>query len=552
MMIEKLPPEIFDNVISLYRRWHKTNNYPWGTGTMLRPTLPALATVSRKFQDAVERHTFATLLVDIDFEDFERIMSFNRRSYVRHITFVVRVISREDLREQGDRELGYDTYRDREVRNRAFTDSLRRVWDFVHKLDASQPVALVLMVATNPDGPTGKIIPGKIVDIFSLLDLTTDAGNFPALPNVRTFRIYHYRSYYLSPRAFLHLTSGMPNLEGVCWPLLWARLGWGFYYSMDKIYRDEMVRSSRSLRLPPSTKKFIFNLKSPLCFKDGQEIPEFIEYGTPHPVSCAVRALTSECTKIWLTGPFDASLFDPPSSVSGVEQRPCWQNVTMLCVKLDQYSPDGTWLYRQQERRIPLRLPEGLVNCTQLPPAYTNTQESYTKAEEYYTDCMKRNLFLHHDFDNGSAYLSVGEVDDDDDDNDDETMLSGLDNGKLNNMIVAFARCCMRMPALQVAAFSLPPQEEDRNTPFVADYELFQVICIAAHWDCTWDSKMGNPSSTCKIYLYVDDWQPTSETMKELEKIGIEKYGQPSMICINTSSRWRYQSGWYQSCFTLP
>ncbi|KAJ3576039.1 hypothetical protein NPX13_g3835 [Xylaria arbuscula] len=482
-MIEKLPPEIFDNVISLYRRWHKANNYPWRTGTMLRPTLPALATVSRKFQDAVERHTFATLLVDIDFEDFERIMSFNRRSYVRHITFVVRVISREDLREQGDRELGYDTYRDREVRNRAFTDSLRRVWDFVHKLDASQPIDLVLMVATNPDGPTGKIIPGKIVDIFSLLDLTTDAGNFPALPNVRTFRIYHY---------------------------------------------------------------------SPLCFKDGQEIPKFIEYGTPDPVSCAVRALTSECTKIWLTGPFDASLFDPPSSVSGVEQRPCWQNVTMLCVKLDQYSPDGTWLYRQQEHRIPLRLPEGLVNCTQLPPAYTNTQESYTKAEEYYTDCMKRNLFLHHDFDNGSAYLSVGEVDDDDDDNDDETMLSGLDNGKLNNMIVAFARCCMRMPALQVAAFSLPPQEEDRNTPFVADYELFQVICIAAHWDCTWDSKMGNPSSTCKIYLYVDDWQPTSETMKELEKIGIEKYGQPSMICINTSSRWRYQSGWYQSCFTLP
>ncbi|KAI3339488.1 hypothetical protein F4824DRAFT_455510 [Ustulina deusta] len=474
--MDKLPPEIFEHIISLIPR-------PVG-GHTLPDALPMLATVSRRFQQAIERRTFYKLGIetnDAELSEFERILGPERRSHVRFLSITLPEPPRpSNATTEGGNESGsgsesrYETNQDRQAHREVLTAPLRRLWNFISTWDESASKGIYLSLDTDlpPDVPPEGYVHQPF--IFSLLDLTADAERFPALPCIRQFN-FGSHSRYWNPRVAMVLTSRMPKLERAEW-LDQAQYDWCRYYSIDKKYRDELVQSIQVMRLPSSLKKFSCQLKAPYYdYNHTQVLPRFIEDGAHDPVSCAIRELTRHCTDISLEGPFHPSLFDPPSSGPAVEEQPCWQYTTILSVKVLPCSPDGRWLFRPQVSQ--LHLPEGLIDCTQLPPGYADTEEGREEAEDYYDDheqiIMPPKTY---------EYSKLTLVPDDE---------------KLNAMIVAFARCCARMPALETAAVWFEDNSEDFP---------YQVTFIAAFYRVpVWDIDMANSVDSCRFYLHVND-----------------------------------------------
>ncbi|KAI1740281.1 hypothetical protein F4680DRAFT_419036 [Xylaria scruposa] len=226
-----------------------------------------------------------------------------------------------------------------------------------------------------------------------------------------------------------------------------------------------------------------------------------------------MRELTRHCKHIFLSGSFGPSLFEPPMSVSVAEAQPCWQSTTRLFVNMFAYYPDGSWLFTPHEPFDSINLHEGMINCTQLPPGCGNTKEEREAAFKYFQDhpeTMKNIRTM--DETNPMSIFPL--------------RFAGVpDHEKLNTLLLAFARCCARMPALKVAQINL------------VDYlgltlgwngsEGFAVACVAPLCRPTWE--VGELSSWT-VFLRLGNWRPTSATITELEYIGIVKDGQPSTI----------------------
>ncbi|KAI0185695.1 hypothetical protein EV127DRAFT_195972 [Xylaria flabelliformis] len=501
--MDTLSPETFEYIMSLIPREISEKDIPkWDRHTL--PGIPGLATVSRRFQRAIERRTFHWLHIeasDTGISEFESILSSEeRRSHIRQLLINLPVPPRpskatteNESESESEIESQYETNQDRQAHKEVLTAPLRRLWNFLGTWNEG---GIYLRLGTDlpPDVPW-KDRPFA----FSLLDLTADVESFPALPCISEFS-FGSHSRHWNPRVALVLTSKMPNLERAEW-LNEALYDWGRYYSIDKIYRDELVRSIQTKHLPSSLKKFSCQLKVPSYDNNHtQPLPRFIEDGAYDPVSCAIRQLTRLCTDISLEGPFHPSLFDPAGFEPAVEEPPCWQHTTELNVKVLPCSPDGSWLLRPQVSQS--HLPEGLTDCTQLPPGYADTEEGREEAENYCDDhediVMPPKIY---------EYSALALVPDDE---------------KLNAMIVAFARCCARMPTLKIADVRF----EDNGHDFP-----YQISFIAAFYRVPyWDTDMANSADSCRIYLHFNDWRPADATIAELKNVGVEKYGQPSTI----------------------
>lgn len=507
--MDKLSPEILEHIISLIPRQLGEEFLPKLVKTPPRPhTLPTLATVSRRFQSVVERITFRSLkvkVIDEELGEFQNIMGPHRRHNLRqlYVTLILPPRPPEDSFEDGSESENrsyWETDQDRRACREAITPSLRRLWNILGTWDedtvASEGIFLDLETLQGRYGNEQR----KWSFTFSLLDLTPDGEDFPALPIIRRF-CFNTGFRVWNPRAVLVLTSTMPNLKRTEWALE-SGYGWGRYYSIDKKYRDALVQGVRAIRLPDSVESFECSLKCPEYTPPPiQVLPRFIGDGASDPVSCAIRELTKHCTRVVLEGPFYPSLFDPPRSAEAEE---CWQHTTTLEVKVESCSPDGTWIFHPQEPYTKTNLPPGLLDCTQLPPGYGDTEEERKGAEEFYRNhegiVLPRAV---HEFN------SIPLVPDDE---------------KLNAMIAAFARCCARMPSLKVAdlRFNFP---NDDNWPF-------QVICAAPFQSFDgWTSTKAVSLGSYRMFLHLNEWRPTDATIAELKNVGLERNGQPSIIC---------------------
>ncbi|RYC57615.1 hypothetical protein CHU98_g8600 [Xylaria longipes] len=490
--MDNLPQEIVDHIVSFIPRksheTHKPESY----------LLPPLATVSRKFQKAVERRTFENILIstrDTRIDEFERIWSPQRRPSLRTlgIELLVCCCRPEDLRK-------LDQYR-RQVDIEA-TMALRRLWNFLSSawseisLDGGNvQLTLATRAADDPaDVKYGSCLP---------LNLTADVGSFPALPFIRSVRIVPGFCHW-HPRVPMVLTSSLPNLENVQWILASAYDDWGCCYSIDKQCRNGLVQSIQAGRLPSSVKYFSASLKQPTLYQPDQMLPRFIENNMPDPLSLAMRDLTRHCDEIDLRGSFSPTLFDPPRPGRAAEEQPCWQSTTKLKVNMALDYPDGSRLFQTQTPAFNIYLPEGLINCNQLLPGYGDTKEERETASKYFNDYPKAKEYLDHYPGNSFTFIP--------------------DDEKLNTLFTAFARCCARMPALKKAVVQLNgfnylwrPNVDNDNWPFM-------VSCVAPF------PNVDGSSTPWSVNLCVGNWRPTRATITKMEKIGEEKDGRTSTI----------------------
>ncbi|KAJ8106111.1 hypothetical protein ONZ43_g7173 [Nemania bipapillata] len=505
--MDTLSQEIIDNIVSFIPQRVGEEDVPAWKRRGLPPALPALATVSRRFQKAVEWRTFKELHIktsDVELDEFESILLPIRRNYLRHL-HVNLLVSPSPSEPDDGRENYYETDRDRQADRKASTAQLRRLWNFLGSWSQNSPSSqrvpnVSFTLRTAPQDVYGKNGYGLPPFAFSLLDLTDDVESFPALPLVHSFKTPNTVRIW-NPRVLVALASKMPKAEQIAWVLDECDDDWGRYYSIDKQYRDGIVQAIQAMRLPASVKDFFCSLKKPSYSEPGQELPKFIKKGAHDPVSCAMRELTRHCVKVSLKGSFHPSLFDPP--ISGPVAS-CWQQTTNLRVEMALCSPDGSWLFQPQSLVQGVDLPEGLLDCTQLPPGYAETEEENEEAIDYFED-WQSVIFPPRKIEYNRVELIPNDE-------------------KLNALLVAFARGCAKMPVLEIAIVHIE-YENDDNWPF-------QIICVAAsHRLGYWEEAMDVNPNTWRFYLHTNEWQPTKATLAVLKEVGEERNGEPSTVC---------------------
>ncbi|KAI0474722.1 hypothetical protein F4859DRAFT_514571 [Xylaria cf. heliscus] len=422
--MNKLPQEMIDQIVSYLPQLDRV-----GCRSSFPPPLAPLATVSYKFQKAVERRTFRSIYIDatdVEIDEFESILSPWRRPNLQVLEINVMVPS--------CRLEGLKSYRQLDVE--AATTPLRRLWRFLSSAWTEVDIEtgnflLSLRTVTENEEPE---------EFYACppLSFTPDAESFTALPFVRTFMVKPGFCHW-DPRVLVVLASAMPNLEVVFWPLDKASHQWDRYYSVDKEFRSGLVQAIQTSPLPFSTRFFQFHLKRPSLTMPTHILPKFIADGEIDDVSCAIRKFTSHCEQIKLSGSFGLSLFDPP-----MEEQPCWQNTTRLRVLMTLDLPDGSCLFEVPGNHV--NLAQRDFSYDQLPPGYGDTGQELESALRYFM-VHKNNLLGSRSVDGRSPIVHHISI--------------HPNEQKLNALFAAFARCCVRMPVLTLAELLIWTGEQD-------------------------------------------------------------------------------------------
>ncbi|KAI1807521.1 hypothetical protein F4811DRAFT_559817 [Daldinia bambusicola] len=480
--MDKWPQELYDRVIFfvLKRGIHPSN-----------PAFLALATVSRKFQNSIESYSFRGLLftaTESKLNELERILTPRRRNFLRQLSLrmVLPPYPSEYFTE-------FETDQDRRANNEAITAALKRDGDMAPVLELN-----ILGASSPSDKGVRPFLPKVPANYryevrrdlneqrykFSLLDLTSDVSDFPPLPCVREFRICDVRRNW-SPRVAMLLSTKVTKAESISWHLDRREDSWGRYYSIDRIYRDELVKSITSADLPASAKKFFCHIVPPWTENRQKLLPQFIAPGDQDPVSRALRHLTRSCSSIYIIGPIHYTFYDPPTDMQdGVGQ---WKDLETLKATICMQNPSGKWLFKLGNGVIENQ--DSLVTLNHLPPGYGNTKEELKEREQFYYQHMIQPDRHDHP----------------------ERVIP--DDIELNALLTAFARACCRLPVLKEASMQL--------LCLGNDIRQYEVGCLAPGTPFSRGKPMhSHNKNSWRVYFYLHQWRPSETTTEELKMIG--------------------------------
>ncbi|KAI1812189.1 hypothetical protein GGS20DRAFT_559035 [Poronia punctata] len=501
--MDSWPQEVYDKIGSFLD--HAVGEAPFA--------LPAIATVSTRFQHAVERRTFRNICKSIslsELETFEQIMTPRRGQNLRRLEVIV-VLPSYPKDESGL----FETDKDRRANDAAATEIIRRLFKCIRSFDDEKALdherrPLLELDITGPLSLPDQRNPYVLRSRFSFLNLISDGEDFPTVPRVVKFSIDNNGlGRHWSPAVAPLLTSKLTNVKTVEWSLDNSEKDWGLYYSLDKIYRDDLVRGIRSTKLPKSVQDFRCVVASPTLMSPQQVLPKFTEAGIDDPVGLALRELTKNCRKVELGGFLAKSTFETSRNTQDADVESCWQNTTHLRIMLPKYgcSPDGTYLFDvgDVDQDADDYEEEVRAALNHLPPGYSVTEEEREAAEEFFDD--------HLDF-------LLGEEDDEVD----GPMRNIPNNQKMNATLTAFAHRCSLMPALEEAVLEVFYDSEEEWP--------FQVWCFAPHTlgHFNWDKNFKAGIDSWRVYFHVDEWRPTAATLDAFVAIPGKRDGGESII----------------------
>ncbi|KAI1654319.1 hypothetical protein F4813DRAFT_382746 [Daldinia decipiens] len=441
--MDKLPQELYDHVISFYLK----------DLLIFHPAFLALATVSRKFQNSVERHTFRDIqftATDLRLDELTHILTPRRCCFLQRLTTKIVLSSYPS-----ELFTKFETERDRRANNEAVTAALKRIFYAISTLfDRNDNITPMLnLTILGPHSPPVKEIrpfiqwipPNRQSRIGFILNHNAARYRFSLLDLTSDFTISNGRRKW-SPRAAILLSAKMVEAESIKWDLDCDEDHWGRHYGMDRRQRNDLVQSIMSADLPASTTRFYCCIPSPLTDKRQMLLPQFITPGDYDPVSCAFRYLTRNYTHVHIISTIHSTLLNPPTGVlNGVRQ--CWNNIETLRVTAFMYNPEEKWLFKlengvneDQSFSIPF---------DQLPPGYGDTKEELEEREKYYN--ISRHM-VEFDLVNQSERVMPNYT-------------------ELNALFTAFARTCCRLPKLKEACIEVVCQG--------VDIWQYEVGCLA-------------------------------------------------------------------------
>ncbi|KAI0099327.1 hypothetical protein GGR51DRAFT_535687 [Nemania sp. FL0031] len=483
--------------------------------------LPALATVSRRWQSAIERRTFRDIHVrSDDLARFEELVQDDRRRYVRGIkyTIVLPGYIDEDRRR-------FERDNDRQANDEAFTDAIHRLFHLLQSWDLNKCSLLDLVIKdvySQSDFPYVRhSSPKKDIRLYNrvrddkttIIDLLNwrhhysclrllPLSELPLVPVISGFRLFH-TTRNICGRVPLEIATRSPNLTCAYLDLDDRAIS---YITLRRTRRRDLARAVAEL-LPQSLRLHRLVLTLP----SGHDWGPNSANGTLHPeaphrdtLSDAIRTATAHMPALRflsIHGLTDWSLLWPGRPPALVE--PYWQNVERLDIDFHPRRPSGGHYFVDAEHPIQL----GDAPSEEVPPGYRNNEE-----EEAAAMAIASFLEMHRP-------KFVDDV--------------VPDDGSLVPLIKAFGQACIQMPNLKIAHITarVPAPIELDTGQRTCGYFSWGIHYFSPHMTYLYTGYRLDPAlfeneHQRRLFWDVRDWRPDADLRGLLRGIGREEHGE--------------------------
>lgn len=333
--MDRLPQEIVDDIIS--HRFIDEIIHPYKPKLRL---ISRFATVSRKFQCAIERLLFRTIEIsnlDNDIQMFESLFSASpyRRDFVKRVTL------RIQLDEHLQRIIKHP-YKTLDM-DQAGREASRAVSETLLILSAwtdRQAVRLTINCQT-----WGKIVPGGIPvkgqrrrREFTVIELP-GIDMLPSAPCIRSLETTCIdASPQVHPSSVLNIAKACPNLDD----LILAHADPDGYNDFEFLDKFEHPNSEITFQLPTHNFAKVY-IDPSACFK----LEQLLDFVTDryHANFCAtMHGLLDNFAKLDYRGILEPSFFWPygPSE----QPAPFWQDMTYMCLQFEPVKLSGEWYFK--------------------------------------------------------------------------------------------------------------------------------------------------------------------------------------------------------------
>ncbi|MCJ1400409.1 hypothetical protein MMC11_003614 [Xylographa trunciseda] len=323
-----------------------TSNLEPGRGTRIargntRTGLPLYATISKKFQYAVEYRTFNSIELDSDqLAYFAQICFGHRRTFLA--TLIYRPILLNYPREVF---ADYEDINDEHSNNQALTDAVAALFEVLKSWEDADEI--VARERSSRPMELHLLEPRSLMDtgIPSLQLLYPE--DLPPLSRILQFSGHASHFRRIEPRSLVMITASLIGLKTIDWELS----------DEEKTHaltaQNNRFAFARSLSYlsTESLAGFRLHFERKVPINHEFEPPSVLlpsDPATDH-FSLALHALSlsHNLTEIILSGPLviSASLFWPASSPS----TPFWPNVQKVVVEFTPIAPDGSWYFSREE-----------------------------------------------------------------------------------------------------------------------------------------------------------------------------------------------------------
>lgn len=530
--MNRLPQELYDTIGACFSdRYEDGRIVPYLDPPFKRP---ALATVSRRWQTAIERQTFRHIsLKSTDLDAFEKIVRGDRRRFLRSIQYTI------VLPTYGKLSCGrFEREPDRLANDNAFTIALHglfrilRSWDdgkdFIKSncsfrldiLDVYSPMddGYRLHGNTNRAERLDAVIPGNGDQIsnrdlrdrrfqYSYLRLLRPT-DLPLVPAVKSFHTNRMKRS-LSHETAIEIAARLPNLTSGDWYMLDSER---LYPTLRRTIRARLTQAVQNLLPTAGLQAIRLYMDQNMLWNHSWQPADLRPTGTTFDPLCrTIREATAECealTSLYIRGTLDARLPWPTPDPTTIV-RPFWQNLEHLNVHFHMTTPSGTWYFRAQSRsQNPVQSIPAPSN-TQVPPGYGSSEEDDIVAALQYSDL-------------------------------ENTMLSGYppsvfrlvpNEELLAPLIGAFAQACLQIPSLKVASLSttiaVPLEFEGRRTYTPSEWGIwFAAPGASFHWQLQLEPAFRDDMGQRRLVFDTKHWQPDEHLCNLLRGIGRERYGE--------------------------
>jgi hypothetical protein len=507
--MDRLPLEIIVHIASYLPA--PPRKYPTDTTTASDDRLvrPRIASVSRKWQFAVEPFVFRDIRVkSTELDEFASVFSAaqsRRRSLLKELTadIILPMYSAADC-------AVWESNQDRLVNDKVASEAVASLFSILSGWGSDPAIAIALSIALyspkdhephfNPDDP---LVPRYAYSYIRL----SNADKLPVVSCLKYIfwsageRVFH-------PSSIVALAAAAPALEQV-----WHVEEPSVFLALTRQLRDDFIQSLEAFRLTPATHEWELSIGSH-SYDHCQRLPNLVFPYQHDPLCFAVhQTIGNHLERLYYEGPVDPSLFWPYAEGEG-PREPFWPSLADLCVRLNPGTASGRWYFRAApgcRYNVPASdepLPADTVE--HMPPGYGSAEE----AEEAlaYRESM----------------LLAGARDDDDHWNDDRYEFRVVpDDEVMLPLLEAFARAIAQMPAVKKAHLSAHARFPHR--------EWF-VSYVAPGIPRPYDDELvvlgvrEPAASQPRVFFHVQDWRPSKHVLDLFRKVGTERHGQDAAI----------------------
>jgi hypothetical protein len=498
---------------------------------------PALATISRQWQMAIERQVFKQIcLKSSELRCFEKIVQTrHRRRYINEINYIIELPAYSD-----SARCQFEFEEDRQVNNEAFTAALRdlflllKSWD-LHVEGSIQLTVLDVYSVTDHEflrvglRPLGTNLAGytrlgdtvQDREVQQKLDLWNWRHTYshldlvqPELPTVFTissFSINGATTRKVSPCAVLSIAMKLPKVRDITLQLHNTEMP---YIAFRRLLRQNFHQSILTI-LPklPMVQSLRISTSDMFLWSPTWGRTNLTRDNAPFDSLCTtIRTTTTKLStlkSLLVSGSIDASLLWPGSSY--VPSEPYWQNLERLTIFFSMRRPCGGCYFRIL-KRMSINAPTFRSEVirpseTKMPPGYGSRAEEAEAAERFSVEGHWPNDDV---FDCDVA----------------------PDDDALTPLFEAFGKACLQIRALQTAELtSVIPVFYESETGEIRRVNRYRwgVIYLSPGASIAWPNgsyqAYSQNTEQRRVLWSVRNWRPSPQLSHLFQNIGRERYG---------------------------